>query len=350
MTADTTPARKQFLIRSENMSADDFGELYTRMFGNLYTGMPRPGKPIAIGGVYGRYEGVSFRRLSFRGDLLAEMPDLEDEITFIFPSAGRVVFNQCSDSVGLPNVGLAMEKTQVRSVGFIDGHAHHGLSVRRSLFARRLAMLLGRPITHKVRFQPRVDLGNEAYQGIKAIVAMATGNEFDRLIHSSALMPARLQEMLVDAVLDIWPHNYSAALRRPAPQIAPRHVKLAMEYIQEHPEAMVSGSDLAELSHVSLRALQDGFRRFVGSSIVAYQREVRLQRAYDALQQDSAQSVSEISLALGFSNVGRFCQYFQRAYGMSPADLRKSLPAPCVLGPLGEQARSNKTAPKHPAP
>ncbi|MBB4866280.1 AraC-like DNA-binding protein [Pseudomonas nitritireducens] len=326
MTPASGHARKPFLIRSEDMSADDFGELYTRMFGNLYSGMPRPERPIAIGGVYGRYEGVSFRRLSFRGDLLAEMPDLDDEITFIFPSAGRVVFNQCSDSVGLPSVGLAMEKAAVRSVGFIDGHAHHGLSVRRSLFARRLATLLGRPITHKVRFQPRVDLGDDAFQGIKAIVAMATGNEFDGLINSSALMPARLQEMLVDSVLEIWPHNYSDALRRPAPQIAPRHVKLAMDYIQEHPDALLSGSDLAELTNVSLRALQDGFRRFVGSTIVAYQREVRLQRAYEALQQDSAQSVSEISLALGFSNVGRFCQYFQSAYGMSPADLRKGLP------------------------
>lgn len=328
MTADTGHTRRPFLIRSDNMTADDFGELYTRMFGNLYSGMPRPEKPIAIGGVYGRYEGVSFRRLSFRGDLLTEMPALDDEITFIFPSAGRVVFNQCSDSVGLPSVGLAMEKASVRSVGFIDGHAHHGLSVRRSLFARRLATLLGRPITHKVRFQPRVDLSNEAFQGIKAIVAMATGNEFDLLISSSALMPARLQEMLVDSVLEIWPHNYSDALKRPTPQIAPRHVKLAMDYIQEHPDAMASGSELAELTNVSLRALQEGFRRFVGSSIVAYQREVRLQRAYDALQQDSAQSVSEISLALGFSNVGRFCQYFQSAYGMSPADLRKSLPVP----------------------
>lgn len=328
MNADTGHTRRPFLIRSDNMTADDFGELYSRMFGNLYSGMPRPEKPIAIGGVYGRYEGVSFRRLNFRGDLLTEMPALDDEITFIFPSAGRVVFNQCSDSVGLPSVGLAMEKASVRSVGFIDGHAHHGLSVRRSLFARRLATLLGRPITHKVRFQPRVDLSNEAFQGIKAIVAMATGNEFDLLISSSALMPARLQEMLVDSVLEIWPHNYSDALKRPTPQIAPRHVKLAMDYIQEHPDAMVSGSELAELTNVSLRALQEGFRRFVGSSIVAYQREVRLQRAYDALQQDSAQSVSEISLALGFSNVGRFCQYFQSAYGMSPADLRKSLPVP----------------------
>ena len=83
-----------------------------------------------------------------------------------------------------------------------------------------------------------------------------------------------------------------------------------------------SGVDLARLSHVSQRALQEGFRRFVGMSIVAYQRQVRLQRAYEALVRGHAGSVTEVALSFGFSNVGRFCQYFQSAYGVSPAELK----------------------------
>ncbi|MDD0842142.1 helix-turn-helix transcriptional regulator [Pseudomonas sp. Gutcm_11s] len=317
-------ARQPFLIRSENLSADEFGALFTRMFGSLYSGLPRPENKIAIAGVYGRYEGVSFRQLSFRGDLLTALPDMDDEISFIFPTAGKVVFNQAGETLGVPQLGLAIEKAAVRSVGFIDGHSQYGLSVRRSIFARRLAALLERPILHKVRFQPVVDLSVQACQGIKAVVGMATGGGFDALLHGGSLMPARLQEMLVDAVLEAWPHNYSEALRRPGPSIAPRHVKLAMEFLQEHPGKLISGSELAELCNVSLRALQDGFRRFAGTSIGAYQREVRLQRAYQVLQQEDVQSVSEVSLALGFSNVGRFCQYFQNAFGLSPAELRRS--------------------------
>jgi AraC-like DNA-binding protein len=307
------------------MHADEFGALFTRMFGDLYSGLPPPQRKVAIAGVYGRYEGVSFRCLSFRGDFLTALPDMDDEITFVFPTAGRIVFNQASETVGVPQVGLAIEKAAVRSVGFGDGHAQYGLSVRRGLFARRLATLLGRPVVRPVRFQPVVDLKLEAFQGIKAIVGMATGAEFDALASSSALMPARLQEMLVDSVLEAWPHNYSEALRRPGPLIAPRHVKLAVEYIREHPDALVSGGELAALTNVSLRALQEGFRCFVGCSIVAYQRQVRLERAYDALRQDASPSVSEIALGLGFSNVGRFCQYFQGAFGLSPADVRKGI-------------------------
>jgi transcriptional regulator GlxA family with amidase domain len=135
-------------------------------------------------------------------------------------------------------------------------------------------------------------------------------------------MPSRLREMLVDAVLEAWPHNFSEALRRPAPMVAPRHVKLAVEFIQAHPEQLVSGVDLARLSHVSQRALQEGFRRFVGMSIVAYQRQVRLERAYEVLKQRGSGSVTEVALRFGFSNVGRFCQYFQGAFGVSPAGLR----------------------------
>lgn len=57
-------------------------------------------------------------------------------------------------------------------------------------------------------------------------------------------------------------------------------------------------------------------------SIVAYQRQVRLQRAYEALAQRHSASVTEVALRLGFSNVGRFSQYFQSAFGVNPAQLK----------------------------
>jgi len=129
----------------------------------------------------------------------------------------------------------------------------------------------------------------------------------------------------VDAVLEAWPHNFSQVLRRPEALIAPRHVRQAIDYIQAHPEIQVSGTDLARLANVSLRALQEGFRRFAGTSIVGYQRQVRLERAYETLRQGTPASVTEVALRLGFSNVGRFSQYFLSAYGVSPADVRKGL-------------------------
>ena len=317
-----SPVRQQIILRSDNLRSDDFGALFSKLFGNRYADNPPLPSNIMIGGVYGRHEGVSFRRMHYRGDFTVAFPDPQDEITFVIPTAGKIVFNHVTESVGVCQVGLAIDKADIRSMRFLDDHAHHGMSISRHQLTERLAALLGKPILERIVFAPSVNLDSAAFQGIKALIDLATGTEFDALINSGTLMPSRLREMLIDAVLEAWPHNFSEALRRPTAMVAPRHVKLAMEFIQAHPEQLVSGVDLARLSNVSQRALQEGFRRFVGTSIVAYQRQVRLERAYEVLKCGGVGSVTEVALRFGFSNVGRFCQYFQRAYGVSPADLR----------------------------
>ncbi|MVW86658.1 AraC family transcriptional regulator [Pseudomonas sp. PB101] len=319
----SSSTRKQIIIRSTDMSGDDFGAMFLNLFGNLYSDSAPPPQSISIGGVYGRHEGVSFRRMHFHGDFTVAFPVPLDEITFVIPTAGKIVFNHVTESVGFAQIGLAIDKAEVRSARFSDNHAQHGISISRALITERLSMLLGKPILQKVCFEPVVDLSVPALQGIKALVDMATGTEFDLLINTGSLMPSRLREMLVDAVLETWPHNFTEALKRPSPLIAPRHVKLAVEYIQAHPDHLASGTELAQVSNVSLRALQEGFQRFMGTSIVAYQRQVRLERAYAALSQGLSPSVTDVALQHGFSNVGRFCQYFQSAYGISPADVRK---------------------------
>ncbi|MFI8558628.1 MULTISPECIES: helix-turn-helix transcriptional regulator [Pseudomonas] len=315
--------RKQIILRSNDMRSDDFGALFTQLFGNLYADIPPLGEGISIGGVYGRFAGMSVRRMHYRGDFTIALPTPQDEITFVLPTAGRIVFDHRGEAVGGNQVGLALDKLDIRSVHIADGHAQCGMSIRRGVFVERLTALLGRALVKPIRFAPVVDLKASAFQGIRALLELATGSEFDTLLNSGLLLPARLQEMLVDALLENWPHNHSEALGSTQPSIAPRHVKLAAAYLREHPASQVSGSELASLANVSLRALQDGFKRFTGMSIVAYQRQVRLERAHELLRRDDSGTVAQVALGLGFSNAGRFAQYFQQAYGLSPADVRR---------------------------
>ncbi|WP_286912872.1 MULTISPECIES: AraC family transcriptional regulator [unclassified Pseudomonas] len=313
------------MLRSANMRSDDFAALFTQLHGNLYSDLPRLAQDIVISGVYGRYEGMSVRRMRYQGDFTFVLPTPQDEITFVLPTAGKIIFDHRGESIGGAQVGLAVDKQELRSMRFAEGHAQCGMSLRRGLFVERLVALLERPLAEPVRFAPVVDLRLPAFQGIRALLEMATGNAFDQLLNSGLLMPQRLQDMLVDALLEAWPHNYSEALRRPTPSLAPRHVKLAMGYIREHPASPVSGTELAALANVSLRALQEGFRRFAGTSIVGFQRQVRLEQARKVLASEVGGSVAEVALQHGFSNAGRFTQYFQQAFGVSPAQVRRGL-------------------------
>ncbi|WDY60594.1 AraC family transcriptional regulator [Pseudomonas sp. PSKL.D1] len=311
------------MLRSGNMRSDEFAASFMQLFGTLYADMPTLAQDIAIGGVYGRFAGMSVRQMHYQGDFTLKLPTPQDEITFVLPTAGKIMFDHRGESIGGAQVGLAVDKLGLRSVSFAEGHAQCGMSIGRAVFAERLSVLLGRPLAEPIRFVPVVELCQPALQGIRALLELATGNEFDPLINSGLLMPARLQDMLVDAVLENWPHNHSQALHSPAPALAPRHVKLAMSYLRDHPDTQVSGSELAQLANVSLRALQDGFRRFAGTSIVGYQRQVRLEQAREWLLRGEGASVAEAALRHGFSNAGRFTQYFQQAFGVSPAQVRR---------------------------
>lgn len=314
---------KPLLLRSSDMSSDEFAALFMRLYGNLYADMQPLGEGICIAGVYGRFDGLSVRRMQYKGDFTIRLPAPQDEITFVLPTAGKIIFDHRSQSIGTGQVGLAVDKLDIRSIRIGEGHAHCGLSICRSAVTQRLSTLLDRPLPTPIRFADQVELNKPAFKGVSALLSFATGTQFDPLINTGVLLPARLKEMLVDALLETWPHNYSQAMSRPVPAIAPRHVKRAMAYLREHPAQQLSGSELATLANVSVRALQDGFRRFAGVSIIAFQRQVRLEQAREVLARGEGGSVAQVALQHGFSNAGRFARYFQQAFGVTPAMVRR---------------------------
>lgn len=69
-------------------------------------------------------------------------------------------------------------------------------------------------------------------------------------------------------------------------------------------------SSIASRSFVSVRSLQQGFRRHLGTSPMAYLRAVRLRRAHQTLLESDPSTVSVAAVAYrwGFSNLGRFAR------------------------------------------
>lgn len=119
-------------------------------------------------------------------------------------------------------------------------------------------------------------------------------------------------------------------LRRPPPMIALQQVKLAVDFTNEHAQPPPSGSELAALSRVSARALQQGFRRFVGASIGAYQRQVDWSVRGRTCRASLRHRLRRIALRWGFTNAGRFSSRRYMAC-FRPADPRQALTrAACV--------------------
>jgi signal transduction histidine kinase/DNA-binding LacI/PurR family transcriptional regulator/CheY-like chemotaxis protein len=108
---------------------------------------------------------------------------------------------------------------------------------------------------------------------------------------------------------------------------AQRVVRQAMAYIHEHYAEPVSREDLARHVAVSERYLTRCFQHDAGVTPVTYLTRYRVKRARELLTCKGL-SITEVALAVGFSDSGYFSRVFRDEVGISPSAFQRGeLPA-----------------------
>jgi AraC-like DNA-binding protein len=148
---------------------------------------------------------------------------------------------------------------------------------------------------------------------------MRDGDSADSVIHHT-LVSDPLVESLIHGLLLVADHPYRDALAAPVEPGRPAAVRDAMDIIEAGAHLPLSTSALARQCHVSVRRLQEGFRRHLGMSPMAYIRVVRLRRAHrDLCSADPDYStVAGIAHRWGFTHLGRFAAAHKTTYGQTP--------------------------------
>ena len=100
-------------------------------------------------------------------------------------------------------------------------------------------------------------------------------------------------------------------------------VEQIRSYLDSHYDQAITLEHLAEICHGSPYHLQRTFKRVVGLSPVEYLQQIRMERAvFDLINTD--QSVSDISLNVGMSNVPYFITLFKKKTGYTPKEYRQA--------------------------
>ena len=115
-------------------------------------------------------------------------------------------------------------------------------------------------------------------------------------------------DSLVHGLLLAADHPYRSVVTGETQIISPRAIRTAVEIIEEEAHLPLTVSSIAARCHVSVRSLQQDFRRYMDTSPMAYLREVRLRRAHQSLLETdpSVTSVASVAYQWGFTNLGRF--------------------------------------------
>jgi AraC-like DNA-binding protein len=186
-----------------------------------------------------------------------------------------------------------------------------------------LENLLGHSIVKPLVFSAELDLAKGAGRTVLhtlQLIDLMSENQPGPLQHPLAAL--HLEQVLMGSLLLAQPHNYSAALSSPVSSAGPRPVAHAVDLLRAKPEHAWTVSELAGDVNVSVRSLQEGFRRSMSTTPMAYLRELRLEQIHRELSdaEPGTVTVTEVAARWGITNFGRFAASYRRQFSEKPSD------------------------------
>ncbi|MCY0967391.1 helix-turn-helix domain-containing protein [Parathalassolituus penaei] len=130
------------------------------------------------------------------------------------------------------------------------------------------------------------------------------------------------QQRLCDTLLlQGWPHSLSLSFSSRPLQAAA--LQKARRWILDHIGDDIGIEEMAAAAAVSARTLYNLFRRETGLTPAAYLRALRIEQVHLALRQGGDATVTELAMAFGFTNPGRFARQYQQQMGELPSVTRR---------------------------
>lgn len=186
-----------------------------------------------------------------------------------------------------------------------------------------LEQLLGRPLRGRLVFDfaaagPNSPIGRRWRTVLDLLV-----DELDQPtdVARNPLVGRHLEGLVLDGLLLGQPHSHSDGVIGQRQVRMGTSLKHAVEVLEERPSEPWTTVRLAAEVHLSVRALQERFRRDLDMSPMTYLRQVRLRRAREALlvaDRDTT-TVHAVAFGLGMLHMGRFAAAYRRAFGESPS-------------------------------
>lgn len=203
-----------------------------------------------------------------------------------------------------------------------DDSPHFVVYLSRRAVERRIAEVTGREAPVPLRFRLDMNLVDPDVRGWTSLIHLLRRDAEDDTVRLHPTVRRQVEEAVVTGLITTQPHNLRGWMERDAPPVAPKAVRLAMERCDASDDAGISVADMARHAGVSIRALQEGFRRYLGMTPTEYLRDARLRRAREELlrTRPGERTVAEVAYSWGFNHLGRFAGVYQERYGELPSD------------------------------
>jgi AraC-like DNA-binding protein len=192
--------------------------------------------------------------------------------------------------------------------------------IPRGRLEQKLATLTGRPIGYALEFQPTLDLTDPQAGNLRLMFNCLIQAIDSGITAASSLVLVELEQAFIATFLATAQHSGRALLDETPAELAPWQVRRAESYIAAHWDQPITIEDLAKVTETSTRSLFRTFKASRGCSPLEFVRQLRLQHARRMLKESTESTkVTDVALACGFNDLGRFAKEYVAAFGERPS-------------------------------
>jgi AraC-like DNA-binding protein len=203
-------------------------------------------------------------------------------------------------------------------------HERLTMRIKTAALESKLAALLGAKPKAALEFEPSLDLAGPAAQQMNHLLRFFTGLFDAESTQPPPLVLRELEQAIIVSFLAANQHPYSPRLADQPLDTAPRHVRLAEEFIEANWREPITIDKLVEITGISARVLFRSFRQHRGCTPMEFAKQARLHQARKMLAEPEA-SVTAVAYACGFFSTGHFARAYREAFGELPSQtIRRS--------------------------
>lgn len=200
------------------------------------------------------------------------------------------------------------------------------LRIDARMLTEKLSAMTGNPIDKPLHIEPQQHSRHPAAQMLQQYIPLLVDTLGNATLPFPDWWVAQTEQLLMTLFLCGYRHNYSHFLDEEMPDVAPRQVRAAEDYIEANALRAITLEELAEITGVSTFSLFRSFKKSRGLSPLEFANQIRLRRAYRLLRRPAADTtVRDVALYCGFADFSRFNREYIEAFGEPPSQtLRRS--------------------------
>jgi AraC-like DNA-binding protein len=311
------------IIHFNSVDIDQARSVLNRFYYPVAVGTPEGADGFGLGLEMIQLGPLTVGQLSFTGPVSLVVAEL-NAYHVSMPTAGRMQARHAGhEVVAGPSTGVVFGPGNPVYTLHDANSIELAVKIERAALEQELAALLGRPVEGPIDLPPAIDLSAGPGHSWSRLVRLLR----DELGHQQSLIyqpliAEQVRSSVLSGLLLSMPHRYHDELTGPVAAGPPRAIRRVVDAIHDEPERPFTVAELAAIARMSVRSLQEGFRRHLGCAPMAYLQQERLLRAHEALRRSdpTGVTVSAVAHRWGFAHLGRFASAYRNRFGEPPSD------------------------------